>query len=208
LIAIICKQFDALEKNLKTNGGLFLTKTEQVTRGIIMDNEDNWALALVLMAVVGIITAILISVFYLNPAVEPAPTSQLPAGYHIFRSNNEQDITVACPFFTGNTWDENVTLPGLGFGGIWLGTETNLFVLNGEPLSMSQNSNNISSFYLYEMKESVLTTWVIILYENRKEWDIVWKARLKPGDKVILPTGERITFVGFGPNGHSLFIED
>ena len=81
MIAIFCKQFDALEKNLKTNGRLFLTKTGQVTRGVIMDNEDNWTLAMVLIAVVGISAAILISVFYLNPAVEPAPTSQLPDEY-------------------------------------------------------------------------------------------------------------------------------
>ena len=56
------------------------------------------------------------------------------------------------------------------------------------------------------MKESMLTTWVIILHEDKREWNIIWKVKMEPGEKVVFPTGEQVTFVGSNSYDNSLFV--
>ena len=131
----------------------------------------------------------------------PATFVPVPEEYYTSYDGDRQSVVISCPFSTGNNvWEveDKVILPGLGAGKIWLGTEGAYFILDdGEIMPMIQQSDNISTLYFYEMRESVLVTWVVIFYENRDEWDVTWRARLEPKEKVVLPTGEEATFLGF-----------
>ncbi|MCK5084671.1 MAG: hypothetical protein KAQ64_03385 [Candidatus Pacebacteria bacterium] len=158
-----------------------------------------------LLIIAGImILSLIIALVLTTPEVPELITEDgLPEGYHLSWSENKQDVTISCFVAIGkNPWEDKLNF-SLGVGEIWLGQERSYFVLDGNALPMTKRNGNISTLCLYEIKDSVLITWNVILYENKEwdsVWDLSWKAKMEPGEKIILPTGEELTFWRHSPH--------
>ena len=132
----------------------------------------------------------------------PTPKSQLPAGYEISclsyveRESGEIDqITVEIATFL---WSGNINeSPNLSNEGCLEIVGADSFLWEGKILPMERREGNVSALTLYEKGEdSVLITWRVSLFEEKERWSIFWAARLSPNERIVLPTGESITFVG------------
>lgn len=172
----------------------------------------NKKLKTFLILIAAIFVVITVAIVFL-PAQEPTPTptptptltttSEIPEGYYLSWNEDKQDIAISCHFLTGiNAYEDKVNF-SLGTGEIWLGAEESFFLLNGNALSFTVRSENISSLALYEVRGPVLVTWDVVLYKYEDErdvlWDISWRAKMDPGKKILLPNGKEFDFWGFDP---------
>ena len=166
-------------------------------------------IALLVLVIVGLV-AVIASLFPLEMS-EPIPTPHLPDSYFVNsvgyneKYDGQEKIKISCLFSRGS-WKDKVILPELGVGEFWLGIESSYFILDGgKAMSMDKNGN-VSTLTLWSKRGEgfALTAWTISLSEESEEWEAEWSGRFSLGEEAILPTGEKLIFIGFSSNESQL----